>query len=118
MTEEVHPLVASVLSQAERLQSIMDDQLYKMKNEKFTATDESKTVEVTVNGHHWLTDVYIKDGLLRLGADTVAQRINDALQKATAQATVSIQADQERINAMVADITDEYGGMRANFPDQ
>jgi len=111
VTEEMHPHVAAVLNQAQRLQSVMDDQLYKMQNETFTATDESKTVEVTINGHHWLTDVYIKDGLLRLGADIVEQRINEALQKATGQATASSRADQERINAVLAEITDELGGL-------
>lgn len=105
MTDDMHPQVAAVLQQAQRLQSIMDEQLHKMHSESFTATDESETVEVTLNGHHWLTDVYINDGLLRLGATTVEQRLNEALQNATAEATASIEADRERIDAVVAEIT-------------
>jgi DNA-binding protein YbaB len=101
----MHPQVAAVLQQAQRLQSLMDDQLTKMNTETFTATDESETVEVTLNGHHWLTDVFIEDGLLRLGAETVQGRINEALQKAAAQASASIDADHERIDAVVAEIT-------------
>ncbi|AIY44285.1 MULTISPECIES: YbaB/EbfC family nucleoid-associated protein [Mycolicibacterium] len=105
MTEEMHPQVAAVLRQAQQLQSLMDDQLHKMNTETFTATDEEQTVEVTLNGHHHLTDVYIKDGLLRLGAQTVEQRLNEAIQKATSAATASIEADRERLDAMVAELT-------------
>lgn len=112
MSSDMHPQVAAVLAQAQRLQSVMDDQLAKMNTETFTATDESKTVEVTLNGHHWLTDVFIEDGLLRLGAETVAARVNEALQNAAAQATVSIDEDRERIDALVAEITGDPGDGR------
>jgi DNA-binding protein YbaB len=107
VTEDMHPQVAAVLRQAQRLQSLMDEQLDKMAGESFTATDDAETVEVTLNGHHWLTDVFIEDGLLRLGADTVAARVNEALQNAGATASASIEADQERIDAAVAEITSE-----------
>jgi hypothetical protein len=60
---------------------------------------------VTLNGHSWLTDVFIEDGLLRLGAETVEARINEALQKAMVEATSSLEADRERIDSIVADIT-------------
>ncbi|MGX9669874.1 YbaB/EbfC family nucleoid-associated protein [Mycobacterium sp. HM-7] len=102
---EMHPEVAAVLQQAQRLQSVMDEQLAKMNTESFTATDEAKTVEVTLNGHHWLTDLFIEDGLLRLGADTVEARINEALGNATAKATEAIDADRARLNELVAEIT-------------
>lgn len=102
---EMHPEVAAVLQQAQRLQSIMDEQLAKMNTESFTATDEAKTVEVTLNGHHWLTDLFIEDGLLRLGAETVEARINEALGNATAKATESINSDRARLGELVAEIT-------------
>ncbi|WP_135451389.1 YbaB/EbfC family nucleoid-associated protein [Mycobacterium sp. DL99] len=105
MTEEMHPQVAAVLRQAQQLQSLMDDQLHKMNTETFTAADEAKSVEVTLNGHHHLIDVYIKDGLLRLGAQAVEQRLNEAIRKATGAATASITADRERLDAMVAELT-------------
>ena len=107
MTDDMHPEVAAVLRQARRLQSLMDEQLDKMATESFTASDEGETVEVTLNGHHWLKDVYIQDGLLRLGAEAVEQRVNEALQKASADATASIDIDRERIDAVVAEITAE-----------
>ncbi|MET4427529.1 YbaB/EbfC family nucleoid-associated protein [Mycolicibacterium sp. 624] len=105
MSEEMHPQVAAVLAQAQRLQSVMDDQLAKMNTQTFTASDETETVEVTLNGHSWLTDVFIEDGLLRLGAETVQARVNEALQKAMEEATSSLDADRERIDSIVAEIT-------------
>ena len=107
MTDDMHPEVAAVLKQARRLQSLMDEQLDKMASGSFTAADDSQTVEVTLNGHHWLKDVYIEDGLLRLGAETVEERVNEALQKASAEASAAIAADRERIDAVVAEITAE-----------
>lgn len=107
MTDDMHPEVAAVIRQARRLQSLMDEQLDKMATESFTGADENETVEVTLNGHQWLKDVYIQDGLLRLGAETVEQRVNEALQKASADATASIDADRERLDAVVAEITAE-----------
>ena len=107
MTEDMHPQVAAVLRQAQLLQSVMDDQLAKMNQQTFTAMDETRTVEVTLNGHSWLTDVYLEDGVLRLGAEVVESRLNEALQKATAEAAESIEADRERIDSLVAEITAE-----------
>ncbi|MCF6388881.1 YbaB/EbfC family nucleoid-associated protein [Mycobacterium sp. MBM] len=101
----MHPEVAAVLRQAGRLQELMDQQLHKMATESFTAADESETVEVTLNGHHHLVDVFIADGTLRLGAGAVEQRLNEALQNATAEASESIAADQDRLNEAVAEIT-------------
>ncbi|MCH9736370.1 MAG: YbaB/EbfC family nucleoid-associated protein [Actinomycetia bacterium] len=103
----MHPEVSAVLRQARQLQSLMDDQLDKMKNVSFTAADTTDTVEVTLNGHLWLKDVYIQDGLLRLGAETVEQRVNEALVNAGEEASASIEADRERIDAAVAEITAE-----------
>ncbi|ORA36331.1 YbaB/EbfC family nucleoid-associated protein [Mycobacterium aquaticum] len=107
MTDGMHPEVAAVLQKAQQLQALMDDQLHKMNTETFTAADETNTVEVTLNGHHHLKSVFIEDGLLRLGAQTVEQRLNEALQKATAKASASITADRERLDEMVADLTGE-----------
>jgi DNA-binding protein YbaB len=105
VTDDMHPEVAAVLRQAAQLQSLMDEQLHKMNNQTFTATDEAETVEVTLDGHHHLTGTFIADGLLRLGAQTVEQRVNEALQNAAAVAAESSELDRERIDAAVADIT-------------
>ena len=105
MSEPMHPEVAAVLRQAGRLQELMDEQLHKMATESFTATDESHTVEVTLNGHPRLVDVYLADGLLRLGSGTVEERLNEALRNATEVAAESIAADRDRLNDAVAEIT-------------
>lgn len=110
MTDDMHPEVAAVLREAERLQSAMDDQLAKMSTQTFVATDETETVEVTLNGHQLLTDVLIEDGLLRLGAATVESRINEALRKASVLAAESLAVDQERIDAILAEITADPDG--------
>ena len=107
---ETHPAVAAVIAQAHRLQQVLDAQLYKMKTETFTATDESETVEVTLDGHHNLVDIFIQDGLLRHGAEAVQLRINEALAKATTQASSSIEADNVRINEEVAEISAQIRG--------
>jgi hypothetical protein len=45
----------------------------------------------------------------------VEQRLNEALQNATAAASASIEADKERIDAAVADITSDFlGGEQRN----
>ncbi|OBB48624.1 DNA-binding protein [Mycobacterium sp. 1164985.4] len=102
----MHPDVAAVLRQAQQLQSLMDDQLDRMNSQTFTGTDESETVQVTLDGHHQLTGVAIEDGLLSLGVEEVQKRLNEALDSATAAATASLEADRDRIDAAVADITD------------
>ncbi|WP_156613480.1 MULTISPECIES: YbaB/EbfC family nucleoid-associated protein [unclassified Mycobacterium] len=106
MSDEMHPDVAAVLRQAQQLQSLMDDQLDRMNSQTFTGTDESETVQVTLDGHHQLTGVAIEDGLLSLGVEEVQKRLNEALDSATAAATASLEADRDRIDAAVADITD------------
>ncbi|WP_197376066.1 YbaB/EbfC family nucleoid-associated protein [Mycolicibacterium baixiangningiae] len=104
----MHPQVAAVLAQAQQLQSIMDEQLHKMNSQTFTASDETETVQVTLDGHHHLTGVHIEDGLLRHGAHVVERRVNEALQNATEAATAAIEADRERIDAQVAELTENW----------
>jgi DNA-binding protein YbaB len=107
VTDEMHPEVAAVLQQAQRLQSVMDDQLHRMDTQTFTGTDETETVEVTLNGHHLLTGAYIEEGLLRLGVEVVQQRLNEAIRNATAAASAALEADRERMDAAIAQITGE-----------
>lgn len=108
MTGDIHPQVAAVLAQAQQLQSIMDEQLHKMKHQTFTASDETETVEVTLDGHQQLTSVRIEDGLLRQGVHVVEHRLNEALQNATEAASAAIEADRERIDAQVAELTESW----------
>jgi DNA-binding protein YbaB len=108
VTAEMHPKVAAVLAQAQQLQSIMDEQLHKMKHQTFTESDGTETVAVTLDGHQQLTSVHIEDGLLRQGAHVVEQRLNEALQNAADAASAAIEADRERIDAQVAELTESW----------
>ncbi len=107
MTAQIDPQVDEVLRQMRRFASALQEQQRRTDTESFTATDEAKTVEVTLNGKHWLTGVFIQDGLMRLGPKTVAQRLNEALRNAEAAATSAVTAEQERLVASLVDIVGE-----------
>jgi ESX secretion-associated protein EspL len=81
----------------------VDQQLFQLNARSFRGTDEALTVAVTVDGRQRLTGLQIKDGLLRLGAETVAQRINEAILEAQAAATVANGAAQERLFELMDD---------------
>jgi DNA-binding protein YbaB len=106
MSAETHPQVAEAMLQVQQFQSALEDQVHRTDTETFTATDEAETVQVAINGRHWLTGLYIENGLLRLGAETVGQRITEALQKVHAAATEAVAAEQQQLMASLADITD------------
>ncbi|BAX91934.1 YbaB/EbfC family nucleoid-associated protein [Mycobacterium shigaense] len=105
MTAQTHPQVAEALRQAQQFESILDDHMRRTDTDTFTATDETETVEVTLNGYLVLTDIIIEPGLLRLGAEVVEKRINEALRNATAAATAANDAGDERLVASLAEIT-------------
>lgn len=104
MTVEMHPQVAEALRQAQLFQSALEDQQYRTNTESFSATDASETVEATLNARLCLTGLHIEDGLLRLGAETVAERINEAIASAQAAGTAAIDAEYERLIEVVAGI--------------
>ena len=105
MAAEMHPQVAEALQHTQRFQSAIEDQMHRTDTESFSGTDEAKSVEVTLNGRRWLTGLSIEEGLLRLGAETVEQRINEALQNADAVAAAAVEAEYERLLTSLADIT-------------
>lgn len=102
---EMHPQVAEALQQAQRFQSALEDQINRTARETFTGTDEAKTVTVTLDGDQAVKSVDIQEGLLRLGADTVEQRINEAIQNAVAAATGAGQAEYEQLLESLTDIS-------------
>lgn len=104
MTSQTDPQVAEALQQTQLFISALEDDKYRTSTESFTATDESETVKVTVNGDRWLTGLYIEHGLLRLGAETVKQRINEALLKAQTAATAGAEDEEEQLEAALAAI--------------
>ncbi len=106
-TQDQHPQVAEALEQLKRFNAALEDQMYQTNIESFTGTDEAKTVNVTIDGHHALTGLSIEDGLLRLGAQTVEERLNEALRNAQAAATAAITAQQQQVFASLLDMTEQ-----------
>ncbi len=111
MTTEMHPQVAEALQQAQRFQSTLEDQEHRTKTESFTATDEAKSVTVTVNASLCLTGLYIEDGLLRLGVETVEQRVNEALLNARTDATAAVDTEYEQLAESLGDIVGSLKGI-------
>jgi DNA-binding protein YbaB len=93
------PDMDAVLQQAQLAQSSLEDFKHGMDTGTFTGTDDARTVEVTINGHQWLTDLYIEDG-----AETVGARLNEAVGNAQAAATAGVEAQHEQLLAKLADI--------------
>lgn len=104
MSTERHPQMVEALEFGQRLQSALEDDMYRTHTETFTATDETKTVEVTVDGQRNLTDLRIEDGLLRLGAETVQQRVNEALSNAAVAVNAANEAQHQRLVESLAGI--------------
>jgi DNA-binding protein YbaB len=105
MTAETHPQVADAMQQMQRFQSVLEDQLTQLNTGSFTGTDENRTVEATLDGHSTLTGLFIEDGLLRLGTETVGQRINEAIAHAQAAASANLTAQQQQLYAGLSEIT-------------
>jgi DNA-binding protein YbaB len=106
MTDPQMPDMDAALHQAQLAQSSLEDFKHGINTGTFTGTDDARTVEVTINGRQWLTDLYIEDGLLRLGAETVGARLNEAVGNAQAAATAGVEAQQEQLLAKLADIAE------------
>jgi DNA-binding protein YbaB len=101
----VHPQAAEALRDMEQFRDALSDQLHQVTTGAFTGTDEDATVQVTVNGTRWLTGLHVEDGLLRLGAETVQDRINEALANAQAAASEAFAAQQAQLYANLTGLT-------------
>ncbi|CQD17312.1 Nucleoid-associated protein YbaB [Mycobacterium lentiflavum] len=104
MGSEMSLQPAELLRQLKQIQSAVDEQARQLVTESFTGTDEANTVEATLDGRQWLTNLHLQDGLLRLGIETVTQRINEAIQNAQAVATAAGEVEQERFIESLASI--------------
>ncbi|ORW87508.1 DNA-binding protein [Mycobacterium sp. IEC1808] len=106
-TQDQHPQVGEALQQLKHFNAVLEDQMYQTSTESFTGSDEAETVNVTVNGQHAVTGVFIEDGLLRLGAQTVEERVNEALRNAQVAATAAISEQQQQVFATLLDATEQ-----------
>lgn len=107
--EAGHPQASEMLQQLRRFSSSLEDQTRQTEVGSFSAADQTETVKVTIDGRRCLTGLYIEDGLLRLGAETVAQRIDEALASAQAAADAALAAQQQQL---VASLTELAGWMK------
>jgi DNA-binding protein YbaB len=89
---ESHPQATAVMGEFKKFNDVLEGTMRQMRTGSFTAKDESETVEVVINGEKCLTQLHIEDGLLRLGAETVQERINEALAKAQIEASQNFEA--------------------------
>jgi DNA-binding protein YbaB len=104
---------AALLGQADRLQSALDDYQH-VETTSFSGADAAKTVGVRVDGSKRLAGLYIEEGLLGLGSETVQQRLNEALLNANTAATEAVAAEREKLRqtlGLTADITKRLDSM-------
>lgn len=107
---EMDEHVVHVLSVMTKFQSALEGRVNQLNNKSFRAFDEARTVEVTIDGHQWLTDIRIEDGLLReLGAELVGARINEALQNAQNAATLHNKVAGEELTEAFATMSKSLG---------
>ena len=99
--------MADILNQLERLNQILEDQLRSMRAQSFAGRDGAGTVDVTLDGQFKLVGLEIQDGLLRLGAEEVEQRINEALLNARANAFDEDSDQQTQFMDALAEMADE-----------
>jgi len=104
MTSQTDPQVQEALQQTQRFISALEDDKHRTSNQSFSATDEAETVTVVVNGDRWLTGLRIEHGLLRLGHETVQQRIQEALHNAQAAAMEDAEEEQQKLEETLTSI--------------
>jgi DNA-binding protein YbaB len=112
-----HPRVTDALQLTQQFSSILEDDRYRARNASFTATDETATVTATVNGDRWLTGLQIEHGLLRQGAESVRQRINEAIHNAALAATYAAsQSTQAQLTEKLTDIVSQLQEQLGDLP--
>src|SRR5262249_57584338 len=97
---ELDPGLAQTLALMAQFQSALQGQFNQMTDGGYRASDNTQTVEVTINGYQWLTALRIQDGLLKeIGAAGVAARINEALHNAQGAANAYNEVAREKLVA-------------------
>jgi len=96
-----------ILGQFERLNQLLGEQVRWIHAQSFSGSDDAGTVGVTLDGQLQLVGLQIEDGLLRLGAEAVEQRINAALLNARMGAVDGIASQQGELMESLFDVTRE-----------
>jgi len=103
----VGPGFGEVLQRAQRFAALLDEHVDGQKRGTFVGVDEARTVEVTTDARHRLVELYVESGLLRLGGDVVALRVNEALGNAHAAVSAGNDAAVEMLTAQLGGIAAE-----------
>lgn len=99
----MRPEVEQLLRHWNSVLSLLDEQVERMRTEAFAVSDQTGTVEVTVNGQLRLVDLRIDPGILGLGAREVSQRINEALSEAVVFANENVGAEVGELESRVVE---------------
>lgn len=105
-------LGAGLQQELQRAQSLLDGHLHRLNAESFTGTDEAKTVAATINARQRLTGLYIQEGLKRLGPETVARRINEAIADARTAMAAANGAPRQLVEQLAESFGDFPGSLR------
>jgi DNA-binding protein YbaB len=116
MTTEPDARLTEALQQTQQYVSAIEDHTYRTSTETFTATDETGTVRAVVNGDRWLTGLQIEDGLLRLGVETVQQRIGEAVRNAQRAGLESLGDSQQQLQETLSGFGAVIQGMLGDLP--
>ncbi|MCA2319867.1 YbaB/EbfC family nucleoid-associated protein [Mycobacterium intracellulare] len=103
MRDPAHPAIARMVEQFQMVMSLLDQQVRRMQTASFVVSDETETIEVTMNGHLRLTGLVIDPGILSLGAQEVSRRINEALSAARDFVNEWVEEDVGDLEARVVD---------------
>ncbi|CQD04823.1 Nucleoid-associated protein YbaB [Mycobacterium lentiflavum] len=99
----MRPEVEQLLQQWNSVLSLLDEQVERMRTEAFAVSDQTGTVEITVNGQLRLVDLRIDPGILGLGAQEVSERINEALSEAMVFANENVDAEVSELESRVVE---------------
>lgn len=103
MRDPAHPAIARMVEQFQMVMSLLDQQVRRMQTASFVVSDETETIEVTMNGHLRLTGLVIDPAILSLGAQEVSTRINEALAAARDFVNEWVEEDVGDLEARVVD---------------
>ncbi|OBH14055.1 YbaB/EbfC family nucleoid-associated protein [Mycobacterium sp. E1747] len=103
MSDQAHPQIGRMIEEFRAVISLLDEQVRRMQRVAIVVSDQTGTVEVTMNGHLRLTGLVIDPDIMALGAQEVTKRINEAVCEATEFADEWADEDLVDLEARVAD---------------
>jgi DNA-binding protein YbaB len=110
----VSDVVTEYLNLGGAVTAQFDHYLHRLSRLSATATDETKTVAVTVNSNGGIEDVWLQPGIKQLDADAISEHLNEALQKAAAAIATTreaIDADYSRALAPLQARSDDLNAL-------